>query len=226
MKKVILLSGGIDSSTCLAIACKETPADELLALNCYYGQRNDREMRSAREIAAYYGVKLMELNLADIFKLSDCTMLSHSKALVEHRSYESQTQSTGGKKPISSYVPFRNGLMLSAAVSIAYSVGASEVWYGAHRDDAEGNAYPDCSEEFIAAMNSAVIAGTYGAVSINGPLSNLRKRDIVGVGLRLGVPYHLTWSCYEGGDHPCGKCGTCIAIKEAFEQNGSEYPVK
>lgn len=223
MEKVILLSGGIDSTTCLAMARQETTADQILALNCFYGQKNKREMQSARNIAAHYGVKLMELDLAPIFAQSDCPMLIHSTKEIEHRSYREQET---GNAPISSYVPFRNGIMLSAAVAIAYSVGASEVWYGAHADDAEGSAYPDCSEEFISNMNRAARTGTAFAVSIKAPLAKLHKKDVVGLGLSLNAPYALTWSCYEAGEHPCGKCGTCIAIKEAFEANGSEYPVK
>lgn len=226
MKKVlVLLSGGIDSSTCLAMACQQFPADEILAANCYYGQKNAREMEAAKQIADHYGVELIRLDLADIFEFSDCPMLARSGNDIEQKSYQEQTQAAGGK-PISSYVPFRNGIMLSALVGIAYSIGAGEIWYGAHADDAEGNAYPDCSLGFIKAMNKAALHGTGGAVGIVAPLGSIRKKDIVAEGLRLGVPYELTWSCYESGEHPCGKCGTCLAIKEAFAANGAEYPVK
>lgn len=225
MRKVVLLSGGIDSTTCLALARDGIEGDEILALNCYYGQKNEREMRSARDVARHYGVQLMEIDLAQIFSLSDCPMLKCSGREVEHRSYGEQTEEAGGK-PISSYVPFRNGLMLSAAVTIAYSVGADEVIYGAHADDAAGNAYPDCSEDFVNAMNKAAQEGTAGQVQITAPLVALHKAEIVRLGTQLGAPYELTWSCYEAGEHPCGKCGTCIAIKEAFEANGLEYPVK
>lgn len=226
MKKVILLSGGIDSTTCLALARKLDSPDDIVALNCFYGQRNSKEMRSARAIAEYYNVKIIEIDLADIFATSDCPMLARSSRQIEHKSYESQTEETKQSRPISSYVPFRNGIMLSAAVAIAYSLGAAEVWYGAHADDAEGNAYPDCSVEFINAMNSAVMAGTANAVRVVAPLAKMRKHEIVKIGIDLNAPYSLTWSCYEAGEHPCGKCGTCIAIKDAFRINGAEYPVK
>lgn len=224
-KRIVLLSGGIDSSTCLAIAREDMPPEDILAVNCYYGQKNKREMKSAEKIAEHYGVELMKLDLAAMFSLSDCPMLEHSGKDIEQKSYTDQTTEAGGK-PISSYVPFRNGIMLSALVGIAYSVGAGEIWYGAHADDADGNAYPDCSINFVNAMSEAAYTGTGGAVKIIAPLVALRKKDIVGKGLELGVPYELTWSCYESGEHPCGKCGTCIAIKEAFAANGSEYPVK
>lgn len=226
MKRLVLLSGGIDSTTCLALARQELGAENVTALNCYYGQKNKREMESARNISRHYGVRLIEIDLSKIFEESDCPMLSHSTQTIERRTYNEQTNDTKGEKPISSYVPFRNGLMLSSAVAVAYSIGASEVWYGAHADDAAGNAYPDCSKAFVAAMNKASVEGTAGAVRIDAPFKKLHKVDIVKKGLGLEVPYEMTWSCYESGEHPCGMCGTCIEIKKAFADNGCEYPVK
>lgn len=225
MKKVVLLSGGIDSSTCLGLAREETEGHNILALNCYYGQKNKREMESAKKIADYYGVEYMEFDLSEAFKKSNCTMLSHSTEAIEGTAYSEQTSKSGGK-PIGSYVPFRNGVMLSTAVAVAYSIGASEVWYGAHADDAEGGAYPDCSNAFVTAMNIAAIEGTGGAVSIKAPLKDMWKKDVVATGTKIKVPYHMTWSCYESGEHPCGKCGTCRQIQDAFSKNGLEYPVK
>lgn len=225
MKAVVLLSGGLDSTTCLAVALKRYPAENVLAVNMYYGQRHDREMRSARKIARYYGVELMELDLSMIFTKSDCTLLKSSKNAIPEGSYEQQQKENPGK-PVSTYVPFRNGLMLAAAASIAVSIGAEEVYYGAHADDAAGNAYPDCSPEFTVAMDGAVKFGTDGQVRIIAPFIRKTKADIVYRGTMLGVPYDLTWSCYEGGDHPCGKCGTCIDRKKAFEANGLTDPVQ
>ena len=224
MKKVVLLSGGIDSTTCLAVALQDTPPEEVLAVNMYYGQRHKREIISARQVAKHYGVKLMELNLADIFKESDCSLLDHSSEQVPEESYEEQLRKTDGK-PVSTYVPFRNGLMLAAAASIAVSVGASHIYYGAHADDAAGNAYPDCSVDFTNAMDYAVYLGSGGQVRLTAPFVGCFKKDVVAKGLALNAPYHLTWSCYEGGDHPCGKCGTCIDRKKAFEANGAADPV-
>ena len=223
MKRIVLLSGGIDSTTCLAMAKKEE--GEIVALNCYYGQKNKREMQSAQAICKYYGVELKEFDLSQIFKYSSCPMLTNSGKDIEHKTYHEQTEESGGQ-PISSYVPFRNGIMLSAAVAVAYSIGAEEVWYGAHKDDAEGGAYPDCSKAFVEAMNNAVMEGTAHRVRIKAPLSSLRKKDVVRIGLELNVPYEKTWSCYEAGEHPCGTCGTCIEVKKAFADNGAEYPVK
>ena len=225
MKAVVLLSGGLDSSTCLAVALEKHPAKEVLAVNMYYGQRHDREMRSAREIARFYGVELMEMDLSIIFSKSDCSLLKTSKNDIPEGSYEEQQKKTPGK-PVSTYVPFRNGLMLSAAASIAVSTGASEVYFGAHADDAAGNAYPDCSVHFTDMMKSAILEGTDYQVELVAPFIENTKAEIVERGTALGVPYELTWSCYEGGEHPCGKCGTCIDRKKAFEKNGREDPVQ
>ena len=223
MKKVVLLSGGVDSTTCLALALKDTSPEDVLAVNMYYGQRHEKEMLSARKIAAYYGVELMEMDLSIIFSKSDCSLLKSSKNSIPEETYAEQLKKTNGK-PVSTYVPFRNGLMLSAAASIAVSVGAEFVFYGAHADDAAGNAYPDCSPEFARSINDAIYLGTDKQVSVIAPFIHSTKADIVREGLKLGVPYNLTWSCYEGGEKPCGRCATCIDRKKAFEQNGVSDP--
>ena len=221
MKKVVLLSGGVDSSTCLALALEDCDPGDVLAVNMYYGQRHVKEIMSAVKVAQHYGVELMELDLSAIFAKSNCSLLKQSTEKVPEGSYAEQQKNSDGK-PVSTYVPFRNGLMLSAATSIALSVGASEVWYGAHADDAAGNAYPDCSEEFAGFINTAILCGTDQQVRVVAPFIKSNKAGIVKTGLRLGVPYKLTWSCYKGGDKPCGKCGTCIDRKKAFEANGVE----
>jgi len=224
MKKVVLLSGGVDSSTCLGLALQECEPGDVLALNMFYGQKHDREMKSARDVAKFYGVELMELDLSQIFQKSDCSLLAHSGKNIAEGSYAEQIKETGGKKPVSTYVPFRNGLMLSAAASIAISIGASEVWYGAHADDAAGSAYPDCSEEFFQYIDSAIYEGSGEQVHVYAPFILFPKSEVVKTGLEIGVPYELTWSCYNGGDKPCGKCGTCIDRAEAFKVNGVKDP--
>lgn len=221
MKKIVLLSGGVDSTTCLAVALQDCEPEDVLAVNMYYGQKHQREIASARRIAAYYGVEIMELDLSAIFAKSDCSLLIGSNNAIPHESYAEQQRETGGG-PVSTYVPFRNGLMLSAAASIAVSVGASQIYYGAHADDAAGNAYPDCSVRFTEAMNRAIYEGTGGKVNIIAPFVTFNKAAVVKKGLELGVPYKMTWSCYEGGDKPCGKCGTCIDRANAFKANGVE----
>lgn len=128
---------------------------------------------------------------------------------------------------VSTYVPFRNGLMLSAVASMALSLYPDDdvdIYLGAHADDAAGNAYADCSEEFTSAMTEAISLGTYGKVHVKTPLVKMNKAEVVKTGLSLKVPYELTWSCYNGGDKPCGTCGTCIDRAKAFAANGIQDP--
>jgi 7-cyano-7-deazaguanine synthase len=161
------------------------------------------------------------MDLASIFTYSNCSLLTHSDADIPYESYAKQLDETDGK-PVSTYVPFRNGLFLSTAASIALSKDCELIYYGAHSDDAAGSAYPDCSQAFNDAMNKAIYEGSGGQLKILAPFVTWTKKDIVKKGLEIGVPYELTWSCYEGGDKPCGKCGTCIDRQEAFRQNGVE----
>ena len=129
-------------------------------------------------------------------------------------------------KVLSTYVPFRNGLFLSSAAAIAISKNCDVIYYGAHADDAAGEAYPDCSEEFTKAINEAIYLGSGKKVSVVGPFVTMHKKDIVRKGLELKVPYELTWSCYEGHNKACGKCGTCIDRIKAFKENGVEDPIE
>ncbi|MBQ6170430.1 MULTISPECIES: 7-cyano-7-deazaguanine synthase QueC [Ruminococcus] len=223
MKALVLFSGGVDSTTCLAIAVDKYGADEVLALSLYYGQKHSRELEAARKIAAHYGVKHKELDLALIFADSDCTLLKGSEGEIPKESYAEQLEKTDGK-PVSTYVPFRNGLFLASAASIALSNGCEEIYYGAHSDDAAGNAYPDCSSDFNDAINRAIYLGSGGELRVTAPFIGMNKAQVIAKGLELGVPYELTWSCYEGGDKPCGVCGTCRDRIAAFRANGIDDP--
>ena len=225
MKILVLSSGGVDSTTCLAMAVKEVGAENVLALSVYYGQKHDKEIQAAKKVAEYYGVQRMELDLSVIFAGSNCSLLKQSTEEIPLESYARQIEETHGAHPVSTYVPFRNGLFLSSAASIALSHGCSKIMYGAHADDAAGAAYPDCSLDFVNAMNQAVYLGSGNQLSIEAPFVSLTKADVVKKGLELGVPYELTWSCYEGGEKPCGKCGTCIDRQKAFEKNGTIDPL-
>ena len=219
MKALVLFSGGVDSTTCLGIAVDKYGAEEVLALSIYYGQKHSRELEAAEKITAYYGVKHKKLDLALIFVDSDCSLLKGSSKEIPKESYAEQLKGTDGS-PVSTYVPFRNGLFLSSAASIALSNGCEVIYYGAHSDDAAGNAYPDCSSEFNEAINRAIYLGSGCELRVEAPFIGLTKAQVVKKGLELGVPYELTWSCYEGGDKPCGKCGTCIDRAAAFAENG------
>jgi 7-cyano-7-deazaguanine synthase len=223
-RALVLCSGGVDSTTLLAMAVERYGAANVIALSISYGQRHNKEVESAKKVAAHYGVQQRFLDLAAIFADSNCSLLAHSSQEVPEESYAQQLQETDGK-PVSTYVPFRNGLFLSSAASMALSLGCSVLYYGAHHDDWAGNAYPDCSQEFVEAMNRAIVEGTGGELRMEAPFVQWSKADIVKRGLELGVPYELTWSCYEGGEKPCGVCGTCIDRTRAFELNGVTDPL-
>lgn len=218
---VVLLSGGVDSTTCLAIACEDHPADKVLALCMGYGQKHVKESAHAAMVAKHYGVELITLDLTNAFEYSSCTLLKGNKD-VPHSTYAEQLRD---REVVSTYVPFRNGLFLSYAAAIAYSVGASHIMSGMHTDDSF-EAYPDCSSEFVRYMRHAIMEGTGHRVSIDVPFVNKTKADVVSLGLRLNVPYELTWSCYEGGDKPCGKCATCLDRLKAFEKNNTKDPLE
>lgn len=223
MKALVLFSGGLDSTTCLALAVERYGAENVLALSVSYGQKHTKELEAARAVAAYYGVRLQALDLAAIFADSDCSLLKGSSQEIPKESYAEQLSETDGA-PVSTYVPFRNGLFLSSAASVALSNGCSVIYYGAHADDAAGNAYPDCSQEFNDAINTAIFLGSGKQLRVEAPFVGKTKADVVAEGLRLNAPYHLTWSCYEGGEHPCGLCGTCRDRAAAFAANGVSDP--
>lgn len=223
MKALVLFSGGVDSTTCLGLAVEKYGADQVLALSVYYGQKHKREMEAAEKIAKHYGVLWKQLDLALIFADSNCSLLSGSTEEIPKESYAQQLEHTGGT-PVSTYVPFRNGLFLSSAASIALSYGCEVIYYGAHSDDAAGNAYPDCSSAFNDAMNQAIYLGSGNQLHIEAPFVNWTKSQVVKKGLELNVPYELTWSCYEGGETPCGTCGTCRDRAAAFAANGVADP--
>ncbi|MBR1445278.1 MAG: 7-cyano-7-deazaguanine synthase, partial [Firmicutes bacterium] len=115
-------------------------------------------------------------------------------------------------------------LFLSAAASIGLSIGCDMIYYGVHKDDAAGNAYPDCSKIFNKAMADAIYEGSGKKIRIEAPFVEKNKAEIVAQGIKLGVPYEYTWSCYSGKDKPCGVCATCIDRKKAFEENGINDP--
>lgn len=224
MKVLVLSSGGVDSSTCLGMAVKEYGNENVVALSIYYGQKHDKEIKAADALADYYNVEHIKMDLSKMFEYSNCSLLSHSDVDIPKESYAEQIKSTDGS-PVSTYVPFRNGLFIATAASIALSKGCSKILYGAHADDSAGNAYPDCSKAFNDAMNTAVYEGSGKQLVIEAPFVGTNKAGIVKLGLDIGVPYELTWSCYEGHDKPCGQCGTCIDRIAAFEKNGVKDPL-
>ena len=227
MKKAIVLSsGGVDSTTCISVAVKELGADNVCTASIFYGQKHVKELDAARKVAEWFHVKHYEFDLSSILQYSNCALLAGSSEEIKHESYEDQVKESGTGR-VSTYVPFRNGLMLSVAASLAASLYKDEevdIYIGAHADDAAGNAYADCSEPFLKAMEDAISIGTYGKVHLVFPFADKNKAGVVKTGLALGTPYELTWSCYEGGEKPCGTCGTCRDRAAAFEANGVKDP--
>lgn len=229
MKALVLSSGGVDSTTCVGIAIDKYGKENVVTASLYYGQKHDKELQCAKEIADYYGVKHIERDISSVMEFAKdvCTLMKGGKE-IEHSSYAEQIKEHGEGR-VATYVPFRNGLFLSIAAAVADSIFPNEkveIFYGAHADDAAGRAYADCSPEFAEAMDKAINIGTYGNITVSRPLINLNKAEVVRVGLELNVPYELTWSCYEGGEKQCGTCGTCIDRRIAFEVNGIEDPVE
>lgn len=225
-KAIVLSSGGVDSTTCLGLAVYELGAANVASVSMFYGQKHKKELEAARNLAEHYNVQHYELDLSVIFKHSNCPLLQHSTNDVPEGDYADQIDKSANGM-VATFVPFRNGLFLSTAASLAASLYPDEevlVYIGAHADDAAGNAYADCSQEFIDSMNDAIGIGTYDKVSLVAPFAGSSKAEVVKKGLELNVPYEYTWSCYNGGDKPCGKCGTCIDRAKAFEANGVKDP--
>lgn len=224
MKAMVLCSGGVDSTTLLAMAVEEHGKENVVALSIRYGQKHSRELEAAQAVSGHYQVEQRHLDLEEVFIYSDSSLLDHSTDAVPHGSYESQAKQEPGK-PVSTYVPFRNGMFLAAAASVALSCDCALLYYGAHHDDTAGFAYPDCSLAFVNAMDKAIVEGSGGQLSVKAPFVNWSKADIVKEGLQRKVPYELTWSCYEGGEAPCGLCATCLDRQRAFEKNQAVDPL-
>ena len=223
MRAMVLFSGGIDSTTCLGMAIQKYGRENVIALSIFYGQKHDKEIEAAKRIVEYYGVGHCEMDLTPIFAGSDCSLLKVSGQEIPKEAYGEQLKKTGGS-PVSTYVPFRNGLFLAVAASMALSRECDVIYYGAHADDVAGNAYPDCSSAFHKAISDAVAIGSGGGVRVEAPFVDVDKAEVVRQGLALQVPYQFTWSCYEGKEKPCGVCGTCIDRAEAFRRNGVPDP--
>ncbi len=215
-KAYVLLSGGVDSSTCLAIA-HELFDGRVCGVGINYGQRHDKELDSAVEVAKHFDAQFIEKNLKGLIGVGG---LTDNSLEIPQVSYEDLPE---GVSP--TYVPFRNGLMLSLITSIASAdPEAVAVFYGAHAEDAENDAYPDCSIPFIEHMKRAIAIGTYDKIHLHAPLAELTKASVILTGDRLGVPWELTWSCYEGRKYHCAVCPTCRARMEAFRLAGVDDP--
>ena len=224
MKATVLLSGGVDSTTCLAIAIEKYGRENVNAVSIFYGQRHAKELSCAKKIAAHYGVNFYEFDAAQVMAYSKSALMNDSPKSLESSTYGEQVKQN---PRVSTYVPFRNGLMLAMAASFTDGIfdgEDAEIFIGVHQDDSAVNAYADCSENFIRAMSDAVSIGTYGKLKICAPFLGKTKADVVKIGLELNVPYELTWSCYERDEKPCGVCATCRDRAAAFAANNVKDP--
>jgi 7-cyano-7-deazaguanine synthase len=211
-RAVVLLSGGMDSCVCAALAARD---HEAAALHVSYGQRTEERERRAFE------------SICDRLHIRDRMVVRNEalraiggSALTDPNIAVPESRALGAGVPVT-YVPFRNAHFLAAAVSWAEVLGAEKVYIGAVEPDSSG--YPDCRPEYYRAFNEVVKAGTKeGSIQVVTPLIAMHKREIVTLGLELGAPLDLTWSCYQGEDRACGVCDSCVLRLRAFRDAGAE----
>ena len=209
MKKdsILILSGGMDSVTLLY----DYQDSIALALSFNYGSNhNAREIPFARWHCEQLGIEHVVIPLDFMSRYFNSSLLQGDDAIPEGHYDEQNMQST--------VVPFRNGIMLAIAAGMAESRGLKRVMMANHGGDHA--IYPDCRPEFVTAMSEATRLGTYPGIEVSAPYTHLSKTDIARKGIALGVDYSKTWSCYRGGDKPCGKCGTCVEREEALREAG------
>ncbi len=214
-RAVVLLSGGMDSCVCAALAVRD---HDTAALHVRYGQRTE-----AREQQSFQAV-CDRLRIQDrlIIRNEALGMIGGS-ALTDESIAVPRSEAVGQDVPIT-YVPFRNAHFLAAAVSWAEVLGAQKVYIGAVEPDSSG--YPDCRPVYYKAFNEVVKAGTKeGNIEIVTPLIAMRKAEIVSLGLELGAPFDLTWSCYSHADQACGVCDSCVLRLRAFQAAGIQDPI-
>lgn len=216
---VVVLSGGMDSTVCAALAVRDHGAQNVAALHVDYGQRTEGRERDAYvAICSYFGIQTRLVVRTPFFRAIGGSALTDEGIAVPEGE-----EVIGAEIPVT-YVPFRNAHLLSAAVSWAEVVGAEKIYIGAVQQDSSG--YPDCRPEFYAAFNEAVRTGTReGRIRIETPLIAMRKFQIVRLGLELGAPFDLTWSCYSREDQACGSCDSCVLRLRAFEAAGARDPI-
>jgi 7-cyano-7-deazaguanine synthase len=216
---VVLLSGGMDSATCLAIASRARPP--VHALTVHYGQRHARELRAARALARRYRVKRHILLRLPVGSLLVSALTRRSRPIPSRPARSGHIPAT--------YVPARNTIFLSLALGYAESHGLGAIYLGANAIDYSG--YPDCRPEFLRAFERLARLATRTGVEegrgirVLAPLLRKSKADIVRTGAVLGVPWELTWSCYAGGRRPCGRCDACRLRARGFRGAGVLDPL-
>ena len=213
MKTVLVYSGGLDSTVLLYHLRAAGDTVSTLAVN--YGQRHSKELERARQITDSIDVEHREIDLTSINQLLGGSSLTDQAISIPHGHYEEDNMK-------STVVPNRNMILLSLAAGWAISKKADCVSYAAHSGDHA--IYPDCRKEFTDALDQAIRLADWQEIYLNRPYVDLTKADIAKRGTELGVPFELTWSCYEGQNLHCGRCGTCIERREAFYLADVEDP--
>jgi len=214
-RAVVLLSGGMDSCVCAALAARDY---EVAAVHVSYGQRTEH-----RERQAFMGI-CDRLEIRDrLLVRNEALRAIGGSALTDPNIAVPESHALGHEVPVT-YVPFRNAHFLSVAVSWAEVLGAQRIYIGAVEQDSSG--YPDCRPAYYQAFNRVIQAGTKeGQIEIVTPLIALRKHQIVSLGLELGAPLDLTWSCYSRQDQACGVCDSCVLRLRAFQEAGARDPI-
>src|SRR5580692_3879360 len=218
---VVLLSGGMDSCVCAAIARERHGAANIALLHAGYGQRTqERERRAFEGIADFYGVSQRQRLVVELahFRAIGGSALTDRKIAVPENELGAAGPE-GSSIPVT-YVPFRNAHFLSVAVSWAEATGAEAVYIGAVAEDSSG--YPDCRAEYYQVFQELVRVGTRPEthIEIRTPVIALTKSEIIRRGIELGAPLHLTWSCYQNEDRACGVCDSCLLRLRAFREAG------
>ncbi len=217
-KAYVLLSGGVDSSVTLAIANRDWDG-RVCAVGVNYGQRHTKELDQAQKVAEHFDNQFITRDIKGFIQTGGLTDPTLEIPPVRY------DELPHGVSP--TYVPFRNGTLLSLVVGMAtVDEEAEAVYIGVHAEDAENWAYPDCTPEFIGGMANAIYIGTYHKIRLYTPLIWMSKTEVVMAGELLEVPWELTWSCYEGGEFHCGVCPTCRARKQALEEGRGTDPTQ
>jgi len=217
-KAIVLLSGGMDSLVCAGEALKDNKEVSFLHMN--YGQKTSaRERKSFDDIADFYHVPEKDRKVIDMTFLKQIGGSSLTDDQIDVKNYKGDSDSIPD-----SYVPFRNSIILSLAVSWAEVVGATKLYIGANYEDSPG--YPDCRPSYYEAFNKVIKEGTKaGNIEILTPVILLKKKEIVKRGVDLKVPFDLSWSCYKNSDKACGICDSCALRLRGFREAGLKDPI-
>lgn len=215
MKKcLVVLSGGMDSTTTLHKAIEDF--EEVEAISFFYEQKHKKELDCARKTCQKLQINLKEVNLSYLSEIVNSALTSKELEIPEgHYEDENMKQTV---------VPFRNMIFFSNALAYASTIKASHVGLGVHSGDHA--IYPDCRPEFWNVMQTAGKIGDWTSIDIYNPFQNLSKIEIVKEGIKMGVDYANTWTCYKGEKLPCGECGSCVERQEAFYKNGINDPLE